>query len=85
MCLCIPSKICAFHDDESLVTVDTLGVQRQISIHLISEKLAIGDYLLIHVGFAISKLNNEEAQESLIEYKSMLENMSAEDAQALFN
>ncbi|WP_094752613.1 HypC/HybG/HupF family hydrogenase formation chaperone [Psychromonas sp. CD1] len=85
MCLCIPSKICAFHDEEGLVTVDTLGVQRQICTQLISEPLAIGDYLLIHVGFAISKLNHEEAQESLTEYRSMLDNMSAEDAQALFN
>ena len=85
MCLCIPSKICEFHDEDHLVTVDTLGVQRQISTHLIAEPLEIGDYLLIHVGFAISKLNEAEAQESLDEYRSMLENMSQEEAQALFN
>jgi hydrogenase expression/formation protein HypC len=85
MCLCIPSKICEFHSDENLVTVDTLGVKKEVSIHLISEPLAIGDYLLIHVGFAISKINEKEAQETLVEYKAMLENMTEEDAQALFN
>ncbi len=85
MCLCIPSEICELDAKGQRAIVDTLGVKRDISTHLIAEPLTIGDYLLIHVGFAISKLSPSEAMESLNEYQAMLSNMSERDAEALFH
>ncbi|MDO6498168.1 HypC/HybG/HupF family hydrogenase formation chaperone [Photobacterium swingsii] len=84
MCLCIPSQIVEIHPEDSTVTVDTLGVRRRISTHLIEDPLSMGDYLLIHVGFAISKINEQEALKSLEEYRLLLAEMGEEEARALF-
>lgn len=84
MCLCIPSQIVEIHPEDSTVTVDTLGVRRRISTHLIEDPLNMGDYLLIHVGFAISKINEQEALKSLEEYRLLLAEMGEEEARALF-
>ncbi|KXI24561.1 HypC/HybG/HupF family hydrogenase formation chaperone [Photobacterium sanguinicancri] len=84
MCLCIPSQIVEIHPEDSTVTVDTLGVRRRISTHLIEDPLNMGDYLLIHVGFAISKINEQEALKSLEEYRLLLAEMDEEEARALF-
>ena len=62
MCLAIPSKIIKIEDN--VATVDVDGVRREASLLLI-ENPKIGDYVIIHAGFAINKLNEEDAQESL--------------------
>ncbi len=64
MCLAIPAKICEFLE-ENRVMVDISGVKREADTSLISEDLAIGDYLLLHTGFAIAKLDHQQAQDSL--------------------
>lgn len=74
MCLAIPGQLVAFlpgHDDQ-LALVDVVGVQRKINIGLMEDTpLQVGDYVLIHVGFAMSKVDEKEAAEAL----SMLEMM----------
>ena len=63
MCLAIPSKIIEIRD--SSATIDVYGAQRDISLLLIEDTVDIGDYVLVHAGFAIQKLQHDEAQETL--------------------
>jgi hydrogenase expression/formation protein HypC len=64
MCLAIPSKVIEIKDD-STVIVDTMGSKRLVSTMLLEEPAVIGDYLLIHVGYAMQKIDEKEAAESL--------------------
>jgi hydrogenase expression/formation protein HypC len=51
-------------DGESVVA-EIDGVRREASLMMLNEKVAVGDYVLIHAGFAISRLDAEEAEETL--------------------
>ncbi len=73
MCLSIPSQITAIDIENHTVVVDTLGVQREASTHLIDEALKIGDFVLIHIGFVMTKINEQEALESIALYQEILE------------
>ena len=64
MCLAIPSKVIEIKDG-STVIVDTMGSKRLVSTMLLEEPAVIGDYLLIHVGYAMQKIDEKEAKESL--------------------
>lgn len=74
MCLSIPSKVVEI-DENNYATVDTLGVKRKVTLDLISEPVNIGDYVLIHVGFAMNKINKEEAEDSIAAYNEIAEAM----------
>ncbi|WP_457559910.1 HypC/HybG/HupF family hydrogenase formation chaperone [Caminibacter sp.] len=77
MCLAIPSKVLKI-DENNMAEVDTLGVKRVVSLDLIQEEVKPGDYVLIHVGYAMSKIDEKSALESLEVYK-MLADAAAED------
>jgi hydrogenase expression/formation protein HypC len=62
MCLAIPSKIVKI--ENNVATIDVDGVQREASLLLIDNP-KIGDYVVVHAGFAINKINEEDALESL--------------------
>ncbi|MGC8677096.1 MAG: HypC/HybG/HupF family hydrogenase formation chaperone [Hydrogenobaculum sp.] len=64
MCLAIPSKIVEILDN-NIAIVDTMGVRRKTSLELLNPKPKVGDYVLLHVGFAIEVLSEEDALESL--------------------
>ncbi len=64
MCLAIPSKVIEMKD-ENTVIVDTMGSKRLVSTMLLEEPAVIGDYLLIHVGYAMQRIDEKEAEESL--------------------
>lgn len=78
MCLAIPGQIVEIVDQANrLAKVDVAGVQRNVNIGLLdSEAVAIGvgDWVLIHVGFALSKVDEAEAHATL----RLLEQMGAE-------
>ena len=78
MCLSIPSKVVKI-DEDNVATVDTMGIQRLVSLDLMGEEVGIGDYVLIHVGYAMSKIDEEDALESLKVYREIIERM--EEAQ----
>jgi len=78
MCLSIPSKVVEI-DDNNMATVDTMGIKRHVSLDLITDEIKIGDYILIHVGFAMNKIDEEEALQSLEVYREMLEAMEEEE------
>jgi hydrogenase expression/formation protein HypC len=67
MCLGIPGEVVEVLDDRpDLAKVDVSGVRRAINIGLLSdEKLEPGDWVLIHVGFALSKIDEQEAKAAL--------------------
>ena len=67
MCLAIPGKIVEFVDEENQIAkVDVSGVRRNINIGMLERsELQVGDYVLIHVGFAMSKVDEKEAHETL--------------------
>lgn len=62
MCLAISSKIVEISGDMGIVDVD--GVKKETCLHLIEEP-KIGDYVIVHAGFAINKIDEHEALEAL--------------------
>ena len=62
MCLAVPSKIVALQGEYALVDLD--GIQRQVSLRLV-EDVGVGDYVIVHSGFAIHKIDEDQARESL--------------------
>ncbi|MFA7083488.1 MAG: HypC/HybG/HupF family hydrogenase formation chaperone [Arcobacteraceae bacterium] len=79
MCLSIPSKITKIDKETNIATVDTMGVTRQASLDLVDQEVGIGDYVLIHIGFAMNKIDEEDAMESLKIYGEIIEKMEEED------
>jgi hydrogenase expression/formation protein HypC len=86
MCLAIPSQIEKINEDNTAI-VNTMGVRRLVSLELLGEPVKEGDWVLIHVGFAISKLNEEEALKTLELFEEILameeqyENYQSENVQ----
>ena len=59
--------------------VDTMGVERSASLDLIDQEVKVGDYVLIHIGFAMNKIDEEDALESLKVYAEIIEKMEEQD------
>ena len=62
MCLAIPAKIIKI--ENNMGTIDMEGAQREVSL-LLQEDAKVGDYVIVHAGFAIHLLDEEEAKENL--------------------
>jgi len=73
MCLGIPGQVVRLHDDnEHLAEIDVVGVRRNVNIGLVvDDGVAEGDWVLIHVGFAMSIIDEEEAARALEGLKLM--------------
>jgi hydrogenase expression/formation protein HypC len=78
MCLAIPGKIVELLDeDRDLAVVDVLGVRRRVDLGLLQEdRTLVGDWVLIHVGFAMSKISEADALDQL----QMLTELGESDA-----
>lgn len=76
MCLSIPSKIIEI-DECNNALVQTLGVKRRVNLDLISEPLKVGDFVLIHVGVAMEKIDEAAALESLKAYEEIVAKMQS--------
>jgi hydrogenase expression/formation protein HypC len=63
MCLAIPSKVVKI--DNMVATVDVYGARRDVSLLLMPEEVRLGDYVLVHAGFAIQKVEKRYAEDSL--------------------
>lgn len=63
MCLAIPAKVIEVGEDD-MATVALEGVRKRISTALL-EEVAVGDYVLVHVGYALHKVSPEEAERTL--------------------
>ncbi|TVO74222.1 HypC/HybG/HupF family hydrogenase formation chaperone [Sedimenticola selenatireducens] len=64
MCLAIPGKVVALDEATDMATVSVGNVKKDVSIALV-EDVNLGDYLLIHVGYALNKISEEEAANTL--------------------
>lgn len=69
MCLAVPSKIIEINDQIAKVDVD--GVIRETSLMLM-EDAKVGDYVIVHAGFAINKVDEEAALQTLKDLKTFL-------------
>lgn len=74
MCLAVPAKIVEIRD--GMGTIDVSGVKKHVSL-LLLEDAKIGDYVLVHAGFGIQILNEEQAMESLDLLRYALEQAEA--------
>jgi hydrogenase expression/formation protein HypC len=71
MCLAIPGQVVELTAQPMLATVDVSGVRRNVNVGLLEEGVAPGDWLLIHVGFALSKIGEEAARDQLRMLRAM--------------
>lgn len=71
MCLAVPGKIVEVQGGE-IATVDVGGVRKQISLALVDD-VVVGDYVIVHVGFALNRLDPEEAAKTLELFKQVAE------------
>jgi len=80
MCLSIPSKVTKINTETNMATVDTMGVSRDAALDLMEDgDVKIGDYVLLHIGFVMNKIDEEDALLSLDTYKEIIELMDEED------
>ncbi|MBL9147949.1 MAG: HypC/HybG/HupF family hydrogenase formation chaperone [Phycisphaerae bacterium] len=79
MCLAIPARIHQTADAETrLAVADVMGVRRKINVDLLRhESIAVGDWVLVHVGFAMSKISAEQAEEQIRTLQALGEDDSA--------
>ena len=76
MCLAIPSKIVTIND--LVATVDVYGARREVNLMLMPEEVSVGDYVLVHAGFALQKVEQDIAEDSLRLIKETFEKSSEE-------
>lgn len=70
MCLAIPAQITQLLDDDRAI-INLGGITKEISIALL-EKVAVGDYVIIHVGYALTRLDEKEAEKTLDLFAQMV-------------
>ena len=68
MCLAIPAQVVQIDGDQGII--DMGGVRKEISLALVDD-VAVGDYVIVHVGYALNKLDPEEAQRTLALFAEM--------------
>lgn len=77
MCLGVPGRVTELEGDTAVV--DFWGVRRRVSLDLVDEPVAVGDHVLVHVGFAIRRI----APEDLAETMAFFEAMSRDDLEGV--
>ena len=63
MCVGVPMQVISIEGDQAVAEVD--GVRREASLMLLDQEVKLGDFVIVHAGFAISRLDEEEARETL--------------------
>lgn len=80
MCLSIPSRVTKVDRERNSATVDTMGVSREASLDLMEEgSVEIGDFVLIHIGFIMNRIDEKDALESLEAYREVLAILDEEE------
>lgn len=78
MCIAAPAKIVEIDRESNICAADFGGVRQNAKLDLLPDA-EIGDYVLIHAGYAIEKLSEEAAKESLESWDELLEMLEEED------
>ncbi|GAB1535722.1 HypC/HybG/HupF family hydrogenase formation chaperone [Geovibrio sp. ADMFC3] len=63
MCLGFPGKLIEMDDFKAVVDID--GTTREVSLMMLPDEVVVGDYVMVHAGFAIAKMDPDEAQKTL--------------------
>lgn len=63
MCLAIPCKVCELKSDDAAI-IEVGGIRKEISLALVDD-VVVGDYVIVHVGYALTRLDPEEAEKTL--------------------
>ena len=63
MCVAVPMRVISIEGEHAMTEID--GVKREANLILLDEDVNVGDFVIVHGGFAISKLDEEEAKETL--------------------
>lgn len=79
MCLAIPSKVLSIDEQKNTATIETLGVSREASLDLMQEEVQVGEYVLLHIGYVMSKIDTDSALESIELYKQIVQDMDEEE------
>ncbi|MDP3538422.1 MAG: HypC/HybG/HupF family hydrogenase formation chaperone [Azonexus sp.] len=77
MCLAIPAQVVELRDNDNAL-VDLAGVKKEISLALV-EGVVVGDYVIVHVGYALNRLDPVEAEKTLKLFAEMGELMQGDD------
>jgi hydrogenase expression/formation protein HypC len=64
MCLAIPARVVSIDNDTDMATVSVGEIEKQISLALLDD-VSVNDYVLVHVGYALHKISEEEAEKTL--------------------
>lgn len=72
MCLAIPAEVIKLILPQNAV-VSVGGVEKEISLALLADKVSVGDYVIIHVGYALNKLDEADAQKTLAYFAELLD------------
>ncbi|BCB28554.1 hydrogenase assembly protein HupF [Sulfurimicrobium lacus] len=75
MCLAIPARVAELLEND-LAVVDLGGVRKEISLALVDD-VALGDYVIVHVGYAINRLDPEEAEKTLALFAEIAETLDS--------
>ena len=78
MCIAAPAHVIEIDREENLLVADFGGARQQAKLDLLPE-VEVGDYVLIHAGYAIEKLTEEAAKESLEAWEELLDILEEED------
>jgi hydrogenase expression/formation protein HypC len=65
MCLAVPMEIKTINSDLNIADVEIAGVKRQVRLDIIDHPASIGDFVIVHAGFALRRLDREDALETL--------------------
>ncbi|MDO5814092.1 MAG: HypC/HybG/HupF family hydrogenase formation chaperone [Methanobrevibacter sp.] len=78
MCIAAPAHVIEINREDNLLVADFGGAKQQAKLDLLPE-VEVGDYVLIHAGYAIEKLSEEAAKESLDAWEELLDFLEEED------
>lgn len=81
MCLAIPARVVSLHDGEQ-AEIDVGGTRNRVSLALVDD-VEVGDYVIVHTGFAIARLDVEEAEKTLALFAQIADEIG-EPADALY-
>lgn len=79
MCLAVPTQIVKLLDNQMALT-SLSGVEKEISLALLQEEVKEGDFVIVHVGYALSRLDEEDAKKTLAYFEELLDDERYEEA-----
>lgn len=79
MCLGVPGRIVEIRESGNTSVVDFWGVRREVCLDIVDEPVQVGDHVLVHVGFAIRRIPEDEIEETLAFFAAL----AAEDLEGV--